>query len=172
MATGMWLFINFSHKWQSHFLSQAADLARYRNKQIVYFFSNSRHYFQLAWLVGGHSACCCLFSIVITLELEFFLQKAMEECSQEPVEYLKVAGEEPEPSEGELFEEGDRDDKEEPAGFTSLDYQSFEETLYWWATSPQWLRQVTPLADDKCQFHVVSVMHYRPIRSWYISCLS
>ena len=83
------------------------------------------------------------------------------------MEYLKAAGKESEPSEGESIEEGDKDNEGEPAGITSPAHQNFEEALYGWANIPKDCAKSLPMADDKHQFHAVSVMYYRPIRSCY-----
>ena len=89
----------------------------------------------------------------------------MEEFRQDTMEHLKGAGEEPEPSEGESIEEGDRDDEGKPAGTTSLAHQSVKEILYRWATVLKDSCESLPMADDKCLFHVVLVMYHRPPRS-------
>ena len=56
----------------------------------------------------------------------------MGECRLEAMEHLKAAREEPEPLEGETFEEADKDEEEEPTWTTSPGDQSFKETLHGW----------------------------------------
>ena len=91
----------------------------------------------------------------------------MEECKQEALVYLKAAWEEPEPSEGESIEESNRDNEGQPGGITSPVHHSFEEALYSWAKVLKDSGESLPMANNKCQFHVVSVMYYMTIRSCY-----
>ena len=72
--------------------------------------------------VFAQPACCHLFSFLFIIKPEFFvfLKQIIEECRQEAMEHMKVAVWETEPSKGESIEMGDKDDKGEPAGTTSL----------------------------------------------------